>query len=170
MNDVNLRPWKKEDAKRLSLIANDKNVWDNLRDTMPHPYTHADAEKWIAFCAAQKPVLNFAILHRAALVGSIGCVPQKDVYRKNMEIGYFIGAAYCNLGIATEAVKILLRYIEQSFDVVRIYAEVYAHNKASMKVLKKNGFYLESIRSKSAFKNNRFTDDYVWVKMTGEKL
>jgi hypothetical protein len=34
-----------------------------------------------------------------------------------------------------------------------------------MKVLQKNGFYLESIRRKGAYKNKKLIDDYVWVKL-----
>jgi len=163
--EVFLRPWKKEDARQLALIANNKNVWNNLRNTIPYPYTFNDAEKWIAQCNTQKPVLNFAVIYNAALTGSIGCVPKTDVYSKSMEIGYFIGEQYWDLGIATQAVRILLGYIQKQFNVVRVYAEVYAHNKASMQVLHNNGFYLEGIRRKSAFKNQVLLDDYVWVKI-----
>jgi len=163
--EVFLRPWKKEDARQLALIANNKNVWNNLRNTIPYPYSFNDAEKWIAQCNTQKPVLNFAVIYNAALTGSIGCVPKTDVYSKSMEIGYFIGEQYWDLGIATQAVRILLGYIQKQFNVVRVYAEVYAYNKASMQVLRNNGFYLEGIRRKSAFKNQVLLDDYVWVKI-----
>jgi ribosomal-protein-alanine N-acetyltransferase len=164
-HEVFLRPWKKEDARQLAAIANNKNVWNNLRDGIPHPYTVKDAETWIAHCKTQKSVGSFAVIYNSALTGSIGCTPKTDIYRKSMEIGYFIGEQYWNLGIATQAVKILLGYIEKQFDIVRLYAEVYAHNKASMQVLRKNGFYLESIRRKSVIKNNVLIDDYVWVKL-----
>ena len=163
--EVFLRPWKKEDARQLALIANNKNVWNNLRNTIPYPYTFNDAEKWIAQCNTQKPVLNFAVIYNAALTGSIGCVPKTVVYSKSMVIGYFIGEQYWDLGIAAQAVRILLGYIQKQFNVVRVYAEVYAHNKASMQVLHNNGFYLEGIRRKSAFKNQVLLDDYVWVKI-----
>lgn len=169
MSDVILRPWKKEDARQLATIANNKSIWNNLRDSIPFPYTLKDAEQWIAHCATQNPVVNFAILFRSGLVGSIGCVPKKDVYRKSMEIGYFVGEQYWKLGIGTAAVGLLLRYIEKQFDVVRVYAEVYEFNKVSMNVLRRNGFYLESIRRKSAIKNNVLLDDYVWVRILERK-
>jgi hypothetical protein len=34
-----------------------------------------------------------------------------------------------------------------------------------MKVLEKNGFYLEAVRKKAAVKNNVIIDDFVWVKI-----
>ncbi|MBS1745588.1 MAG: GNAT family N-acetyltransferase [Bacteroidetes bacterium] len=164
-SDIHLRPWKKEDAAQLALIANNKKIWNNVRDSLPHPYTLKDAQNWIAHCKTQKPVMNFAVIYQSALTGSIGCVAKDDIYKKNMELGYFIGEAFWNNGIATEAVRILLNYIEKQFDVVRVYAEVYAHNKASMQVLRNNGFYLETIRRKNVFKNKELMDEYVWVKI-----
>ena len=165
MSKIFLRPWQREDVKELAAIANNGNVWNNLRDHLPHPYTVSDAQQWIAYCKEQEIVVNFAIIYEDQLAGSIGCVPQKDVYRKSIEVGYFVGEHFWGKGIATESVRILLDYIKTRFNVVRIYAEVFEHNKASMKVLQKNGFYLESIRRKAAIKNNIIIDDYVWVKL-----
>ncbi len=165
MSKIFLRPWQHEDAQELSAVANNMNVWNNVRDYLPHPYTVSDAHQWIAHCKVQEIAVNFAIIFEDKLAGSIGCVPQTDVYRKAIEIGYFIGEPFWGKGIATESVRILLDYIKTRFDVVRIYAEVFEHNKASMKVLQKNGFHLESIRRKAAIKNNIIIDDYVWVKL-----
>jgi RimJ/RimL family protein N-acetyltransferase len=165
MNNIWLRAWKNEDAQSLASIANNRNIWNNLRDQLPNPYTVKDAQDWIAHCKEQKPVINFAIIYNEQVAGSIGCVPKTDVYRKSIEIGYFIGEHFWGKGIATEAVRILLDYISTHFDVVRIYAEVFAHNKASMRVLQKNGFCLESIRRKSAYKNKKLIDDYIWMKL-----
>lgn len=165
MNNINLRAWQRQDAQQLAAIANNKNVWNNLRDQLPHPYTVTDALQWIARCSTQNPSVNFAIVHNNEIAGSIGCVVKEDVYRKSMEIGYFIAEKYWGKGIATEGVRLMLPYMKQNFSIVRIYAEVFAHNKASMKVLQKNGFYLEGIRRKAVIKNDILIDDYVWVKL-----
>lgn len=87
MGDVALRPWKREDAQAIAAIANDRKVWNNLRDHIPHPYTVMDAMKWIADCKTQDPALNFAVTYKGEVAGSIGCVPQNDVYRKTMCTG-----------------------------------------------------------------------------------
>ncbi len=165
MNKILLRPWQREDVQQLALIANNRNVWNNLRDHLPNPYTVTDALQWIAHCKEQDPHVNFAITFNGEIAGSIGCVCKEDVYRKSMETGYFIAEKFWGKGIATEALRLLLEYIQQRFDVVRVYAEVFEHNKASMKVLQKNGFYLEGIRCKAVIKNNLLIDDYVWVKL-----
>lgn len=164
MNKIILRPWKPDDAAQLTFIANNRKVWNNLRDRLPHPYTRNDAANWIKFCQNQYPAQNFAVAYNKLVIGSAGLIIKDDVYKKNIEIGYFIGEPYQGKGAASEAVRLLLEYIEKNFDAVRIYAEVFAHNKASMRVLQKNGFYLEGIRRKSAFKNGELVDEYVWVR------
>ena len=164
-NHVFLRPWKAEDAAALATICNNQKIWMNVRDRFPHPYTVKDAVEWIVFTLTQKPLQNFAIIYKGVVAGSIGVTPKEDIYRKTIEIGYFVGEAFWGKGIATEAVKHLIQHIVQQFDVVRIYAEVFEQNKASMQVLEKNGFYLESIRKKSVVKNNVIMDDYLWVKL-----
>lgn len=167
-NGVQIRPWKPEDAAQLAVICNNKKIWLNVRDRFPHPYTVGNAVEWIAFTLTQKPIQNMAITYNGNVAGSIGVVPKDDVYRKSIEIGYFIGEQYWGKGIATNAVSQLLDYIQKNFDVIRVYAEVFSHNAASMKVLEKNGFHLEGIREKAVIKNNVILDDHVWVKFINE--
>jgi RimJ/RimL family protein N-acetyltransferase len=165
MNDIILRPWQREDAQALAAIANNKNVWLNVRDAFPNPYTVMDALQWINVEGNRKPTIHFAIVYQGKVAGSAGLLLKEDVYRKSIEIGYFIGEIYWNKGIATTAVQSITSYAIQQFDVNRIYAEVFEHNKASMKVLEKNGFYLESTRKNAVIKNGVVMNDCVWVKL-----
>jgi RimJ/RimL family protein N-acetyltransferase len=162
---VILREWKKSDAEALTKIANNRKIWDNVRDRLPYPYTKKDAKDWLALVKDQKTVTTFCIEADGKMAGSIGFTAKEDVYRKNVEIGYFIAEEYWGKGIATEAVGKIVEYIRRNFDVIRIYAEVFEYNKGSMRVLEKNGFYLESIRKRGAIKNDQVIDDYVWVKL-----
>ena len=163
--NVILREWKRSDAAALAKIANNKKVWDNVRDRLPHPYTKKDAKEWLTLVKKQETITTFCVEVDGEMVGSVGFTLKEDVYRKNAEIGYFIGEEHWGRGIATEAVRQLVAYIQENFDLVRIYAEVFEYNKASMQVLEKNGFYLECIRKKAAIKNDTILDDYVWVKL-----
>ena len=162
---VILRQWKKSDAEALAKIANNKKIWNNVRDRLPYPYTKKDAKEWLSLVKQQKTVTTFCVEADGEMAGSVGFTIKDDVYRKSVEIGYFIGEAFWGRGIATEAIRQLIEYIQENRDIVRIYAEVFEYNKASMKVLEKNGFYLESIRKKAAVKNDTILDDYVWVKL-----
>lgn len=166
-NEVLIRHWQPEDASQLASICNNKKIWLNVRDNFPYPYTLKHAIDWIAFSSSKRPTQSYAVVYNGEIAGSIGVIPKEDVYRKSIELGYFIGEKFWGKGIATRAVALLLDHIVSNFNVVRIYAEVYAHNVASMKVLEKNGFYLEGIRKKSVFKNNEILDDCIWVKLIG---
>lgn len=164
-NSLELRPWQKQDAQALAAIANNRNIWNNVRDQLPNPYSVMDALQWMNHIKDQHPVQNFAILFQGMVVGNIGCKLQEDVYRKSIEIGYFVGEEFWGKGIATAAIELFVNYLIQNFQPIRIYAEVFEFNKASMKALQKNGFFLESIRRKAAIKNNEIVDDFVWVKL-----
>ena len=161
---VHIRPWKPEDAFALAAICNNKKIWLNVRDAFPYPYTISNAVEWISFTLGQTPTKNLAVMYGNDVAGSIGVMTKEDVYRKSIEIGYFLGEVFWGKGIATTAVGLLVEHIKTNFDVVRMYAEVFAHNAASMKVLEKNGFHLEGIRKKAVIKNNVLMDDYVWVR------
>lgn len=164
-NRVIIRPWEKQDAEELAGVANNKKIWNNLRDSIPSPYSIEDAHQWIANVNKDAPTTSFAIVWEGKVAGTVGCILGKDNSRKTIEIGYFVGEAFWGKGIATEAVKQMLLYIIQTFDCIRVEAHVFAHNKASMKVLKKNGFYLEAILRKAVIKNNEVMDDHIWVTL-----
>ncbi|MCE3282197.1 MAG: family N-acetyltransferase [Chitinophagaceae bacterium] len=166
MGGVILRTWRIEDAEQLAQIANNREVWRNLRDRFPHPYTIQDAHERIYTLADEPPPrTNYCIEYQGKVAGSIGVMPQDDIYRKTIEIGYFVGEPFWGKGIASTAIGLMMQHVEKEFDVVRVFAGVFEHNKGSMQALRKNGFYLESIRRKAVFKDGAYLDDYTWVKL-----
>jgi RimJ/RimL family protein N-acetyltransferase len=162
---VLIRKWNINDIEVLVQIANNINVWNNLRNYFPHPYTIEDAKSWLELVDVEGATLNFAIEFEGVLVGGIGLIPNSDVYVMSAEIGYWIGESYWGKGIATEAIRQITEYIFYNFDIIRIYAEVFENNKPSMRALEKNGFYLEGVRRKSILKNGNLMDDYIWVRL-----
>lgn len=163
---VALREWRKEDCEQLVLLANNKNIADNLRDRFPHPYTIKDAEEWIAVNESRNPTTNFVIEVNGQLAGGCGIQLKEDVYRRSAEIGYWLAETFWGKGITTEAVQLLLEKIDADFpSIIRLYAEVFENNKPSMRVLEKNGFYLEGIRKKAVMKNDTLMNDHVYVKI-----
>ena len=162
---ITIRQWKADDLNNLVLYANNNNVWNNLRNYFPSPYTEVDAKNWLEKMAEASPIVNLAIDVDGEAVGGIGLIFNTDVYLYSAEIGYWLGEPFWNKGIVTEAVRQMIEYCNYYFDIIRIYAEVFETNKASMRVLEKNGFYLEGVRRKAVYKNNILMDDYIWVKL-----
>jgi [ribosomal protein S5]-alanine N-acetyltransferase len=161
---VQLRRLAPEDAPVIARLINNKKVWDNLRDFIPHPYTEADAAAFIGMTAAEKPALTFGILWQDTLCGVIGLVPQRDVYRHSAEIGYWIGEPYWGKGIGTGAVRLMTKYGFEVLGLTRIFTSVMSHNPDSMRVLEKNGYALEGIFKNGILKNGVLTDEYRYGK------
>ena len=91
---VLIRKWNINDIEVLVQIANNINVWNNLRNYFPHPYTIDDAKSWLELVDVEGATLNFAIEFEGVLVGGIGLIPNSDVYVMSAEIGYWIGESY----------------------------------------------------------------------------
>ena len=158
--NIILREWKPEDAPDLAVAINNKNVLDNLRDGIPYPYTEKDATEFItATLSAEKDTqYAFAICFGDKAIGSIGVFRRDNVHRYTAEMGYYIAEPYWGKGVMTEAVRQMCDYIFEKTDIVRIFAEPYAYNNASCRVLEKAGFQFEGILRQNAFKNRQLVD------------
>ena len=138
-----LRPWRAEDAPAMAKHFNSRNVWLNLRDDFPHPYTIDVAHERVARKMARLPGVDLAVEVDGEAVGSIGLTLQGDVYRHTASITYYVGEAYWGRGIATEAVGAFTAHAFRTFDLNRLEARVFARNIASARVLERNGYTLE---------------------------
>ena len=157
---VGLRPWKTEDATDLAAAISNKKVLDNLRDGIPYPYTEKDAVEFIsATLAADKDSqYAFAITCDGKVIGSIGVFRRDNVHRLTAEMGYYIAEPYWGKGIMTEAVRQMCGYVFDNTDIIRVFAEPFAHNSASCRVLEKAGFQFEGILRQNAIKNGQSVD------------
>jgi RimJ/RimL family protein N-acetyltransferase len=153
-----LRGWRHGDEASLVRYANNRNVWLNLRDRFPHPYTAADADAWIGTASVQAPLANFAIVVSGEAIGGIGLELGTDVFRRSAEIGYWLGEPFWGRGIATEAVRAVTQYAFDYFDVRRLEAGVFEWNPASMRVLEKAGYTREGRARLSVIKDGRRGD------------
>lgn len=153
-----LRPWQPSDIEALVRQANNRNIWRNLRDRFPHPYTRAAAEDWIRYSAENPQELSFAIEVAGEAVGGIGLILGQDVGHRSAEIGYWLSEQYWGRGIVTEAVRALTEHAFASFDLCRIWANVFAWNPGSMRVLEKAGFVREGLLRKAATKEGQTID------------
>ncbi len=143
--EFELRKWKKEDATRLAILANNKNIAKNLRNTFPSPYTYEDAEWFVNDCIEKgdERQLLYAIVVNDEVVGSIGIFLKEDVYEKSAELGYWLAEEYWGNGIVSKAAKIICKEAFKIYDIVRIYAEPFEYNAGSKRALEKAGFTYE---------------------------
>lgn len=160
-----LRAWQDGDRASLIAHANNRNVWRNLKDRFPHPYTERDADAWLSLARATPDRLNWAIAVDGAAVGGIGLEPLADVYARTTHIGYWLGEVYWGRGIMTAAVRAVAAHAFTALGFERIETPVYAWNPASMRVLEKCGFVREGIMRKSVFKDGELIDSMLYARV-----
>jgi len=160
-----LRPWSPGDAPALAKYANNRKVWLNLRDLFPHPYTLEHARAFLEMAAGRNPPTVLAIATAEEAIGSIGLSPNQDVHRLTAEMGYWLAEPYWGKGIMSEAVARCADYGFETFGLLRIYAEPYAHNGASCRVLEKAGFALEGRLRSSVIKDGQILDQFMYAKV-----
>ena len=155
-----IREWRMTDKRRLALLLNNKKILDNLRDGIPFPYTERDAEDFItAMQAADKTkTFAFAITADGEVIGSIGVFRGENIHFRTAEMGYYLAEDCWGKGFATGAMRQICAYVFENTDIIRIFAEPFAFNTASCRVLEKAGFQLEGILRSHAVKNGAVQD------------
>ena len=158
--NVQIRTWKMEDANCLAAAINNKKVQDNLRDGIPFPYSISDAEMFISSVlkAGEDSKYVWAITVDDVAIGSIGVYRKENIHRYTAELGYYIAEPWWGKGIGTIAVKEVCSYIFDNTDILRIFADPFAHNIASCRILEKAGFIFEGTLRKNAIKNGKVLD------------
>jgi len=133
---------------------------------IPHPYTEQHAIDWIATHQAILAAGHgfvWAIAHGDTdeLVGTIDI--RLRMVHKRAEIGYWIGPPHWGKGYATEAVGAVLRYGFDELGLYRIYADHFAGNDASGRVLTKAGMLQEGTLRGQFVKAGRHIDTVLYA-------
>lgn len=158
--DFTLRQWKREDAPELALALNNPKIHQNLRDGLPSPYTTADALSYIDSMLSAPPdsVYAYAIEVEGRAAGSLGLFRQDNIHRYTAELGYCLSEEYWGRGIMSGAVAEACRKMWVETDLMRIFAQPFAHNKGSCRVLEKAGFSHEGTLRCNGVKNGQVID------------
>lgn len=146
---VNLREILINDAQDITLLLMNYNVSKHLWE-IPNPYSIDDALEFIK-CANSDfntlKALHFAIeskiiprsRNNLKFVGTIS-IKKIDLVNKKADLGYWIGEQYWGRGISTECLKLIIDYaFSAELGLKQLCAYVFPDNKASIRVLEKNG-------------------------------
>ncbi len=160
-----VRPFRATDAVSVAAVANDRRIWEQLRDLFPHPYALADAQRYIDRVETLDPPRSLAIVVDGQAVGAVGIEIQNDVNRRSAEIGYWLGVDFWGRGVASEALHLVSPWAFTTHDLLRLYALPFADNLASIRVLEKAGFELEGLLRQSAVKDGRIRDQKLYARL-----
>ena len=163
---TDIRKWRESDAPDLAAALNNKKILDNLRDGIPFPYTEDDAAEYIR--STLDSPYAFAVTVDDRAIGSIAAFRKENVHSRTAEVGYYIAEPYWGMGIGTAALRKLCDYVFANTDIIRLYAEPYAFNTASCRILEKAGFEFEGTLRCNAVKNGKVIDMKIYSKIKEE--
>ena len=106
----------------------------------------------------------FAITVDDKAIGSIGVFRKDNIHQRTAEMGYYIAEPFWGKGLGTSAVNQMCAYIFENTDIIRIFAEPFAYNTASCRILEKNGFIFEGTLRNNAVKNGCIIDMKMYSK------
>jgi RimJ/RimL family protein N-acetyltransferase len=186
-----LRMLRPGDAPALQRHADDREVWFNLFDGFPHPYTLDEARQWCGggwraggdvfgietgpghFRAARseggrdraQAAADHGVPVAPEIVGCIGAQPLALAGRScNAEVGWWIGRALWGRGIAPEALALFTAWVwRERPQLTRLQATIYARNARSQRVAEKAGYVRESLMPRSILKAGQVIDAVCWA-------
>ena len=153
---ISLHPWTLTDKPALMALCNavDRTF---LSDRLPNPYTEADADCWLGMVAENegKEGVWRSIRADGNLIGSISVERRNGDGRSIGELGYMILTPWWSKGIGTEAVRQMCGIATRELGLTQISATVSVGNRASGRVLEKNGFRLEETKAGAVVKDGK---------------
>jgi len=170
-----LRKFKKTDIDSIANHANNKNIAKFLTNEFPFPYTKRDAEFFINIVSKESPTKTFCIEVNGEAAGAIAITPQMgnehiskensdtpiNICNKQAELGYWLAEKYWNNGIITSAIKEIVNYGFETFNINCVFATPFIPNLASQRVLSKVGFF-SNLEKEKIRKNNELYEVFVY--------
>jgi RimJ/RimL family protein N-acetyltransferase len=155
-----------EDIPSFIKYLNNPKIYANTL-AIPYPYTTNDGEDFIKLIKSSS--LNstgyFIIRLKAndELIGACGFHNLAKNERR-ADIGYWLAESYWHRGIMPKVVKKVIEIIKNEWkNLVRIEAQIFFWNKASMRVVEKCGFVFEGILRKRAYKDGKDIDVHLYA-------
>lgn len=175
MGKIIVREATKYDAS--SMIEHSRIAYSESRNllTTPEEFTITVEEelRWLADMKAKNNLVLVAEQNNRI----IGMLSAQRGSRKrvqhNCQFGISIQEAYCNNGLGTRMITMLLDWAAMDPIIEKVTLEVFSHNDRGIHVYEKLGFKVEGRKEKHAkFEDGTYADEYVmgrFVKGSGNE-
>lgn len=130
------------DIQSIVRYSGEKQIAE-MTASIPHPYTRADAEKFVFACRAGNAAGNqvaLALTRKGRPAEVIGMIGVHETRPGHAFIGYWLGSPFHGQGLMSEAAGGLIDLAFQAGDLNVLTATALAANPASRRVLEKRGF------------------------------
>ncbi|MFT8311092.1 MAG: GNAT family protein [Sporolactobacillus sp.] len=176
---VILRPFEANDwEKMIDIISEPElrrltgSVDSDEQANAPFPPEEVERIKeWYKLRSEQADRLDLGIVRRdnGELVGEV-VFNEFDESTLNVNFRILIGAAGCDQGFGTEAIKLFLDYGFIVLGLHKVELGVYSFNPRAEKVYRKNGFVLEGIQREAICYNNDYFDTKIFGMLKEDYL
>jgi len=161
-----LSPIRSPDKPALLEYLNTRDIYETTLN-IPFPYLEGHADLWLKRRAEQSQRISkevcFAILNSTGkLIGAVSADSFEPGATHQAEIGYWLARPFWGHGIMTDAVRAYVDYAFRELGVVRLMAHTLVFNRASQRVLEKNGFQLEGRFRKHLMKEGKLIDAHFY--------
>jgi RimJ/RimL family protein N-acetyltransferase len=165
-NDFFLSPVVPDDRDALVEHLQAREIWRNTL-YIPRPYTEEEADAWIeervAHRREQPRETTFALrTDEGTLIGVVGADDLDVGTTHRANLGYWLAKPYWGRGLMTRAARRYVRYAFTHLELVRLTAEVFHWNEASVRVLEKVGFRREGRLRKHREKDGDLADVFYY--------
>jgi RimJ/RimL family protein N-acetyltransferase len=159
---IALRPMEPAEVVLIHKWANNPDVmpfWDGEEKTIAQvkadwrPHYFSDRNPYSGRC--------FTILRGNAPIGMI-CYNKIDRHNRNTEIDMVIGQKEnWGLGYGSDALKTLVRYLFDRFELNRIWLGTHKYNTRAIRAYEKVGFKKEGLLREDAWIRDKFVDTVI---------
>jgi [ribosomal protein S5]-alanine N-acetyltransferase len=101
------------------------------------------------------------------IVGNCGFY--QDSYSQYALLSYVLARPYWGKGLMTEALRAIIAFGFDHYQLHRIEAHVVVSNQASLRVLQKLGFKKEGFLRERFYENNHFHDEWVFALLKSDR-
>jgi ribosomal-protein-alanine N-acetyltransferase len=164
-----LRELQLEDAEMLFRIYSDEEVM-RYYDT---PMNRLEQVQRSIAAHRSRFENNEAIRWGISIKGSkdiVGnCGFYRDSYSQYALLSYVLARPYWGKGLMTEALRAIIAFGFDHYQLHRIEAHVVVSNQASLGVLQKLGFKKEGFLRERFYENNHFHDEWVFALLKSDR-
>ena len=166
---VLMRPLERADIPQIGRLAAAAEIARNT--FVPHPYPPEAAQEFVQKTSeqwARDEAYVFAIVERAPaeFVGCMGI--HRQPAHNRAEVGYWIGLPYWGRGIATAALRLIIRFGFEELGLNRIAAGHLPNNQASGRVMQKANMRYEGKLRGSLFHHDEYKDELRYAILRGD--
>jgi RimJ/RimL family protein N-acetyltransferase len=171
---VTLRPWRRDDAAELVAALDGDEEIARWLDSIPQPYTDADAHAWLSQTGqawSDGGAAPFAVVDAESgrLLGGIG-IRWNDRVNQIGEVGYWARADVRGQGVTTRALRLVSDWALGAAVCERLVLRADTRNAPSQRVAERAGFVREGVERSARFsaRQGRRVDFVVYSRLPGD--